>query len=174
MLAFAGVFVASTVADGEAALARSEAAFDAGHLSTALREARVAAALAVPFSSHVARADARIRAIALGAEATGNELLARHAWAALRGAALERRHPFAPEPAVEEADRQLARLLARAHPVKKERTFSEQELLSELRAARPGLFVPLARSGAWLPLLALAAVVLWRRRPSTPQGDERS
>jgi hypothetical protein len=164
--------VVSAARDGEAALSRSDAAFDAGNTATALREAHLAAASSVPLASHTARADARIRAIALGAEATGNPLLARQAWAALRGAALERQHPFAPEPALEEADRQLARLLAAAHDAKKERTFTEAELLAEMRDARPGLFMPLLGSGALMPLLALAAVVLWRRKSqSSPDGE---
>jgi hypothetical protein len=160
----AGALVWSTLKAGQAALDRSEQAFDDGRLRVSLDEARVAAALVVFGAEHVGRADDRLRAIAFGAEARGDEVLARRAWSALRGAAIERRHPLASEPALDEADRQLARLLVRAHATKKSRAFSEQELLETLRHSRPGQVSPLWSSGVLTPLLGMLAIVLWRRR----------
>jgi hypothetical protein len=163
----AGLYV-MTLERGEAAMARSDAAFDQGQLQTALDEARVAAACALPFASHVRAADDRLLAIAVGAEAHGNDRLARRAWAALRGAALERRHPFSSEPTLEQADRQLARLLAAASAEKKERVFSEEQLLAELRDSRPRTWGSPWGAIALVPLFAaLGAVFLPRRQSSS-------
>jgi hypothetical protein len=105
----------------------------------------------------------------VGAEGHGNDLLARRAWAGLRGAALERRHPFGSEPTLEQADRQLARLLAAANLDKKERVLTELELLTELRESRPRTWGSLWGALALVPLFgALGMVFAPRRRGPRP------
>lgn len=153
-----------TAERGQAALERSDAAFDAGRLQVALDEARVAAACAVPGADHVAAADARLFAIAVGAEAHGNERLARRAWAALRGAALERRHPWGREPILDHAERQLARLLAAANLANKERVLGEEELRTELLESRPSIWGSPWGSLVLVPLFAALGMVFARGR----------
>ncbi len=80
------------VRDGEREMLQSDEAFDRGDVSTALLHARRAAVLYAPGAGHVSRAYARLLAIARGAEASGDVGLARDAWRAVRGAALETRH----------------------------------------------------------------------------------
>jgi hypothetical protein len=91
VLLFAAL-TARVVAEGEGELAKSDAAFDRGNLRDAILYARRAAVLYAPGAPHVARAFARLRAIALGAESTGQLDAARQAWGAARAAALETRH----------------------------------------------------------------------------------
>lgn len=175
-LAVAGILllglVFMTLQRGEAAMARSDAAFDAGRLEDALEEARVAAACAVPLGSHLVRAEARLISIAMGAEGYGDDRLARRAWAAVRGAALERRHPWGSEPTLEQADRQLARLLAAANAEKKERVFTEAELLIELRESRPSNWASLWGGLALVPLFAALGLVFAPQRRPGPVGEE--
>ena len=112
VLLFAALTV-RVVADGEAALARSDAAFDKGDLRDAILYARRSAALYAPGAPHVSAAYARLRAIALGAEATKDFEIARQAWGATRGAALETKHFVTPrELDLARANESLARLAA--------------------------------------------------------------
>lgn len=78
---------------GEAALARSDAAFHSGDLATAIREARTAVLSSVPGAPHVKSGEERLEAIARGAEAEGNRELARRAWDALRWACVQTDYP---------------------------------------------------------------------------------
>lgn len=106
---------ARMIVQGEAELKTSDAAFDRGDLPEAVLHARRAAISYAPGAPHVAAAFARLRAIALGAEATGDVAMARRAWGAMRGAALETRHPFASrDEELARADENLARLSATA------------------------------------------------------------
>ena len=110
VLVFAAL-TARIVSDGEAALQKSDAAFDKGDLRDAILYARRAAVLYAPGAPHVSAAYARLRAVALGAEATGQLEIARQAWGATRGAALETRHFGTPrELDLERANASLARL----------------------------------------------------------------
>jgi hypothetical protein len=110
VLLFAAL-TARIVADGEAALSKSDAAFDKGDLRDAVLYARRAAVLYAPGAPHVSAAYARLRAVALGAESTGQLEIARQAWGATRGAALETRHFVTPrELDLERANASLARL----------------------------------------------------------------
>ncbi|HEX4336661.1 MAG TPA: hypothetical protein VH062_12155 [Polyangiaceae bacterium] len=110
VLLFAAL-TARIVADGEAALERSNAAFDKGDLRDAILYARRAAVLYAPGAPHVSAAYARLRAIALGAEATKDLEIARQAWGATRAAALETTHFVTPrELDLERANASLARL----------------------------------------------------------------
>src|ERR1041385_469444 len=87
---------ARMIVEGEAELKASDASFDRGDLAEATLHARRAATLYAPGAPHVAAAFERLRAIALGAEASGNVNMARRAWGASRGALLERRNIGAP------------------------------------------------------------------------------
>jgi hypothetical protein len=110
VLLFAAL-TARVVADGEAALAKSDTAFDQGDLRDAILYARRAAVLYVPGAPHVSASYARLRAIALGAEATKDFEIARQAWGATRAAALETTHFVTPrELDLERANASLARL----------------------------------------------------------------
>jgi hypothetical protein len=116
VLLFAAL-TARIVVDGEAALSKSDAAFDKGDLRDAILYARRAATLYAPGAPHVSVAYARLRAVALGAESTGQLEIARQAWGATRGAALETRHFVTPrELDLERANTSLARLAGVSDP----------------------------------------------------------
>jgi hypothetical protein len=107
------VLTGRMVVEGEAELKTSDAAFDRGDLAEATLHARRAATLYAPGVPHVGAAFARLRAIALGAEALGDLGMARRAWGAVRGAALETRHVVVPHAAeLSLANENLARLSA--------------------------------------------------------------
>lgn len=111
LLAASALLAFRTVQRGEAELAASELAFDAGQVELALQHARQAAAAYVPGAEHVDGAYERLRAIARGAELARDPELARLAWSAVRGAAWESHHIWQPRAAeLLEADAQLARL----------------------------------------------------------------
>ena len=106
-----GVLTAHTVLEGQGELALSKAAFDRGELADSIQHARRVVTGRAPGAPHVDAAYARLRAIAFGSEASGDQPTARLAWSAVRSAALETRHAFVSRAAeLEEADRQLARL----------------------------------------------------------------
>lgn len=107
-----GLLMVRVFRAGEAALIESERAFDQGDLETATSTAREALTWYLPGAPHVDRAIARLRAIAVGAEATGDVTSALRAWEALRGGLFETAHPWSTtEPAFEEAGAGVARLL---------------------------------------------------------------
>lgn len=111
LLAASALLTFRTLERGQAELAASERAFDAGQVELALQHAQRAAAAYVPGAWHVDRAYDRLRAIARGAELGRDPELARVAWGALRGAAWESRHVWQPRAAeLGEADAELARL----------------------------------------------------------------
>jgi hypothetical protein len=102
---------ARIVIDGEAALSKSDAAFDKGDLRDAILYARRAAVLYAPGAPHVSAAYTRLRAIAFGAEATKDFDIARQAWGATRAAALETKHFTTPRALdLARANASLARL----------------------------------------------------------------
>jgi hypothetical protein len=97
---------------GNEALHRSDQAFDSGELENATRFARQAATWYLPKAPHVEAAYARLRAIAVGAEATGDTHNALRAWGSLRGALIETAHPWDYRgEAMAEASRGVVRLL---------------------------------------------------------------
>lgn len=99
---------------GTEALRCSDQAFDAGDLEKATRCAREAASWYLPTAPHVEAAYARLRAIAVGAEATGDVRNALRAWAALRGALVETAHPWDHrERVMSDANNGVVRLLLR-------------------------------------------------------------
>jgi hypothetical protein len=105
------VLTARVVYDGERELRLSDAAFDRGDVRAATVHARRAAALYVPGAPHIGPAYARLTAIAVGAEAAGDQVVAKRAWGAVRGAALETRHLWVVRSSeLDEANRNLARL----------------------------------------------------------------
>lgn len=78
--------------EGERAMAQSDREFDQGHLRESLLFARRAARLNAPGLAHVVRANARLDAIAAGAEAADRSDIAVLAWQAIRS--VERQHSF--------------------------------------------------------------------------------
>jgi len=104
---------ARVIVQGEAELEKSDAAFDRGDLVESIAFARRAAVLYAPGAPHVDAAYDRLFAIAIGAEARGETRVARMAWDAVRGAALETRHVATPRAKeLERANANLARLWA--------------------------------------------------------------
>jgi hypothetical protein len=81
---------------GSDEMRRSDNAFHDGDLRTAIFHARKAALAFVPGARHVEQAYERLEAIARGAEAQGDENLARIAWEALRGAVEQTNYPGRP------------------------------------------------------------------------------
>lgn len=159
------VFVTSTVSQGRAAMARSDEAFDRGQMLRSLDEARTAASRYVPYTAHVARAHARLRAIALGAEAKGDEALAARAWDLSRGAFIET-WSVGKHPALDNADEQLARLLVRTNDPKKDRQLTERQLMVELRGSRPSLLPSLSGAGLISLLAGVLGWALWGTPPA--------
>jgi hypothetical protein len=103
------------IVSGQAEMEKSDRAFDAGQLPLATLHARRAATLYVPGAAHVSAAYERLIAIAVGAEAAGQPVIAQQAWRAVRGAALETRHVHVARAAeLERANVNLARLQAHA------------------------------------------------------------
>ena len=100
-----------TLSRGEAELAASDRAFDAGELELAVRTARRAATAYVPGAGHVEAAYARLRAVARGAERSRDLALARGAWQAMRAAAIESCHLWQPHAReLQQANANLTRL----------------------------------------------------------------
>lgn len=112
-LLMTGLLVTRVHRSGEEALAVSEQAFDRGDLEAATNAAREALTWYIPGAPHVTLAAARLRAIAIGAEATGDTGNALRAWEALRGGLFETAHPWSEsDGAFAEASAGVARLLA--------------------------------------------------------------
>jgi hypothetical protein len=104
---------ARVVAEGEDELGKSDRAFDQGDLRDAILHARRAAILYAPGAPHVGAAYERLAAVAVGAESSGQSDVARQAWDAMRGAAIETRHFLTPRAAeLDRANSNLARLSA--------------------------------------------------------------
>lgn len=96
---------------GAAEMRASDAAFDAGELTSAVRHARRAASLFVPGAEHVADGYERLKAVAIGAERARDTGLAMTAWRAVRAAALDSRHLWVGRPSeLAQANANLARL----------------------------------------------------------------
>lgn len=108
-----GLLIARIHGAGQDALLASEQAFDRGDLEAATHAARESLTWYIPGAPHVGGAIARLRAIAVGAEATGDAPNSLRAWEALRGALFETSHPWSDSNAVfDEASAGVARLLA--------------------------------------------------------------
>jgi hypothetical protein len=178
---------ARMVKEGEAALSKSDAAFDRGDLRDAVLYARRAAVLYAPGAPHVPAAYARLTAVAVGAEAAGDADVARLAWGAMRGAALETRHVSTPHAAdLERANVALARLEAPPNSPPAARSDALARLARDDAPRAPwvvvlgagfalfcaGIVVAITRGvdpagrvsakGAWVAaLLSLAGLVCW-------------
>lgn len=99
ILAFVVLVVVSGItlsSRGEEEMRRSDQAFHEGDLRASIFHARKAALSFVPGASHVKQAYKRLEAIGRGAEAQGDEDLARIAWEALRGAIVQTDYPGRP------------------------------------------------------------------------------
>lgn len=165
------------VQDGEAALAESDRAFNRGDLANAVLYARRAAIAYAPGAPHTRAALARLRAVAVGSEGTGDIPSARLAWGAIRAAAFETRFVVAPYAAErEEADRALARLLtepASTDPAARARSLAKaRALLAQTPGPAPAasalLLAGLFLAAAGLGVLALRG--LTREGRVLPRG----
>jgi hypothetical protein len=173
-----GVVTLNVVAEGERAMARSDVAFNRGEAEVALAHAQRAAVLYAPGAPHRAAAYERMAAIAVGSERQGNAGLALRAWRAIRGASLETRHAWLPEPKwLALANENLARLQAQGLAAEQlaDRQAAQSEILGLLQrdeSPRVGWVVVLG-VGLLLAVLGLAwgvftgmtrdGVVLWGR-----------
>ena len=96
---------------GQAEMAASDRAFEAGEWEPALDHARRAAGAYLPGADHVEAAYLRLRALAQGAEERGDLALATRSWEAVRASARETHHLWLPHALdVELADAELGRL----------------------------------------------------------------
>lgn len=111
VVAVGAALTTRVVLEGQAELAKSDAAFNDGDLRPAIDHARRSATLYAPGAPHVERAYERLIAIALGAEAAGQPKTAFLAWQGMRSAALESRHLWiAHTSELDRANQNLARL----------------------------------------------------------------
>lgn len=168
-----GVLTARMVVEGEAAMRASDAAFKQGNARDAARAARQAALLYAPGAPHVARAYARLCAVATGAEAAGDADLAEAAWRDVRGVALETRSFISPHAReLERANQSLARLALRGATSPEEQKAALERARAELArddAPRPPWVLALVLG--FLAASAGLALVAWRG--ITPQGELR-
>ncbi len=153
MAVTAGLVVGRTFERGRSAMLASDVAFDTGDVEAALAAAAEAALWYVPGGEHVRRAEARMRAIAAGAEAAGRTALAQRAWQALRHARREAGSPWSRRQNAREADDNAARLLASSAQRQGRDALAERIVLAY--APRPR--APLAAFGYGLGLLLLAS-----------------
>lgn len=82
---------------GRSEMLKSDSAFHEGDLRASIFFARKAALSYIPGSAHVEAAHDRLEAIARGAEAAGDESLARIAWDALRVSFEQTNYPGRPK-----------------------------------------------------------------------------
>lgn len=168
-----GVFVLTLrlSREGERAMAQSDREFDQGHLRESLLLSRRAARFSAPGLGHVGRANARLDAIAAGAEATDRNDVAVLAWQAIRSVELQRPLWIGRSTGrLELANQRLALLLA-ADP--RRGSISEVELDSrkvlgalQRRERRCGLSSLGALGFAVTGLLATYSGLRYRLRPS--------
>jgi hypothetical protein len=139
MLGLAAVVVRLSL-EGERAMAQSDVEFDQGRLRESLLFARRAASLYAPRLGHVTRADARLDAIAIGAESAQRQDIAVLAWQAIRSTEQQRLWNFGrPSDRRRRADRRLAVLLTddgRHGSLVEQQQFSRRVLV-DLEGSRP-------------------------------------
>ncbi|MEN9581423.1 MAG: hypothetical protein RJA70_4432, partial [Pseudomonadota bacterium] len=127
-----GVLLGKVLSRGTDAMAESDRAFSRGDLSAALEQATVASEAYVPWAPHLVAAEARLRALALGAESTGQRYLAQRAWSALRSSRIQVAHPWTSltEPfdqGLRDANSALPDLLQPAVPVRAGDSIEDRE-----------------------------------------------
>lgn len=157
--------------EGERAMAQSDREFDQGHLRESLLFARRAAHLSAPGLGHVSRANARLDAIATGAEAADRSDVATLAWEAIRSTELER-SPWVGRSTgrLELANQRLALLLAgdrRRSSMSQVQLDSRKVLAALQRRERRGFLSSLGALGfIVVGLLATYSGLRFRLRPS--------
>jgi hypothetical protein len=174
-----GMLVVRVYRAGEAALVSSERAFDEGDLETATTSAREALTWYLPGAPHVELAIVRLRAIAVGAEATGDVTSALRAWEALRGGLFETAHPWSTTSSMfEEAGAGVARLLMHSSrgntpPTTDKQADSDEKLRGVYRAplweAGRDWFALGSSLGMALILICGARVLSGRQLPSAAE-----
>jgi hypothetical protein len=170
-----GLLVVRIHRSGQEALAASEHAFDGGDLEGATNAARESLTWYIPGAPHVALATARLRSIAIGAEATGDTVNALRAWEALRGGLFETAHPWShSNAAFEEASAGVARLLAHQSRESMPTAMNQAEVREEIAAfyrtpaREPGRdWFAVGSSAGMLLMLAFGARVLSGRQFSS-------
>ncbi len=168
----AGASTARALVDGRDDLERSTLAFNHGDLHAAILHARRAASAYVPGAPHVDAAYARLRAIALGAESSGDAETARLAWGAVRSAALESRHVWTPRRGdLETADRKLE--LLRAPPAGSARAPSVSAEPPREPGPRPGWSAALG-FGFLLSIAGLSWLGFYAVRPDGTLRRDRT
>ncbi len=155
------------VDEGEAAMQQSDLAFNTGDLRGSLVYARRAATSYAPGAPHVAKAYARLQAIAIGAEANGDVETAAEAWRGVRSAVLDTRSLInTRSEELERANRALARLATRAEADPELRKAALQEL--EQDQSPRARWILLMGLGL---LLAAAGLVTIALRGVSPAGE---
>lgn len=159
---------------GTQAMSDSDAAFSRGQLGAALDHALIASQAYVPWAPHVQAAEARLRALALGAEATGQAYLAQRAWSALRASRVQTAHPWThltdpSDTALLDANTALPRLLPTARAALGDEaieTETSQASLAEVysRNALPQVPILVSHSLGMLLLLAAGALACYQNR----------
>ncbi|HEY5959930.1 MAG TPA: hypothetical protein VIV60_25420 [Polyangiaceae bacterium] len=144
--------------EGKRAMRQSDLDFDRGQLRESLLHARRAASLYFPGLQHVSQADARLDAIAIGAESTHRRDLAILAWQAIRTTEWQRHWAHRPaSKRVQQANLRLASLLSNdvGGDLAPER-LAQSRRTSAIWQAQPDGLSPLS---SFVRLLALAAII---------------
>jgi hypothetical protein len=168
-LLFAAVLLFEAVRAGQAAMQSSDEEFNRGALGASIQSASRALRWDFPFAPHVSEAQARLLAIAVGAEAAGDNELALSAWGALRGAVYETAHPWKRDAALlQVTNAAIVRLLPR--PPSLLTSVPEAARLAEQYAAsdQPKSVFYAATGAGMLLLLLGAAMLLLRRSGQSP------
>jgi hypothetical protein len=164
--------------EGARAMAQSDVEFDQGRLRESLLFARRAAALYAPGLAHVTRADARLDAIAIGAETAQRQDIAVLAWQAIRSTEQQRTWGFGrPSDRGRRADRRLAVLLTddgRHGSLVEQQRFSRR-VLTDLEQSRPRFPIRALLQALLLCLVSAGIAAIHRSfRVATTRGWWRS
>jgi hypothetical protein len=171
VVAVAGAATGRVVYSGEAEIAASTAALDAGDAREAIVRARRAAGWYVPGAPHVHVAYRRLTALAHAAEVHRRDDLALQAWRGVRAASIETRWIVAPHDSDRrQADAQIARLAAKVSgDVAPDATIARVQLEALGRQTAPR---PLGVAGLLGGFVLVAAgLVLAARRGAGPAGN---
>ncbi|MCA9617788.1 MAG: hypothetical protein KC731_02135 [Myxococcales bacterium] len=171
LLGFLGLATARVAWSGEAEIAASTAALDAGDPREAIVRARRAAGWYLPGAPHVRVAYERLIALARGAEEHKRDDLALLAWRGVRSASIESRWlltPHAQDRAL--AEKEIARLEAKRPEQLEPDAAALSEMLATLRGYDPvrPLWSGMMVLGCWL---AAAGLVATARRAAGPAGQ---
>ena len=170
VLAGFGAITARVVVSGEAELAASDAALEAGDAREATVRARRAAAWYAPGAPHVDAAYRRLIALARAAEDHKRADIALLAWRGVRTSALDSRWLYLPHRAdLDQANREIARLAKAGAPEGEpgaQVAAAHLQLLSRRQAPRTPWVVMLLAAF----MMAACGIAWWARAVSAPAG----